>query len=127
MFSKAFLLHLLAAMVSTAIGVVAALALGLAGEAALFAPVAVAAGLTGLILASRLDALKASFVWIPAAIWFIGWAVVSVPQGLDHFMRVFVGTGFCGDFSCAGQVFVTSPLVGSLSYLVAFRGRARRA
>jgi hypothetical protein len=104
-----------------------ALALGLAGKVALFAPVIAAASLTGLVMASRLNAAKATLLWMPATIWFVGWAVVSFSEGLDHFMRVFVGTGYCGDFSCAGQFLVTSPLVGSVSYLVAVRGFARTA
>jgi hypothetical protein len=49
-----------------------------------------------------------------------GWAFFDLlTLGLDHFMRVFVGAGFCGDFACAGQFFVTGPLVGSISYAIA--------
>ena len=63
-------------------------------------------------------------MWVPAAVWFAGWALSSIPEGMDHFTRVFIGTGYCGDFACAGQWFVTSPLVGSLSYVTGCAGEA---
>jgi hypothetical protein len=120
-----FFLHLGVATVSTVSGLAAALMLGLAGTIELFAPVVVAAIVTGWFVAGRLNAQAATWVWVPAAIWFSGWALSSWSLGLDHFMRVFVGVGYCGDFSCAGQWFVTSPLVGSISYVLTVRGVAR--
>jgi hypothetical protein len=98
--------------------------LGLSGEIGLFAPVVGAAIVAGWFTASRLDARAATWIWVPAAIWFAGWALSSSSLGVDHFMRVFVGVGGCPDFSCAGQWFVTSPLVGSISYVAIVRGMA---
>jgi hypothetical protein len=127
-FSKAstatFFLHLGAATASSVSGLAVALVLGLAGKIGLFAPVVLTASLAGWFMASRLNAARAAWVWMPAAIWFAGWAFSSFSQGLDHFVRVFVGAGYCGDFACAGQLFVTSPLVGSVSYVVVVRGVA---
>lgn len=120
-FSAAFLLHLGAAAAATVAGAAIGVVLGLTGHVALFAPVAVAAGLTGMLTARRLNAANAAFVWMPATVWFVGWAVASFPLGLNHFMRVFVGTGYCGDFSCTGQFLVTSPMVGSVAYFVGVR------
>ncbi|MEO7189903.1 MAG: hypothetical protein ABI051_02490 [Vicinamibacterales bacterium] len=60
-----------------------ALVLGLAGNVALFAPVAAAASLTGWFMASRLNAAKAALVWMPATIWFVGWAFVSLSETLE--------------------------------------------
>ena len=119
--ARAFVLHLIAAMLSTMAGVAVALALGLAGKVVLFVPVLIAAALTGAFVRGRLRAAGINWVWVPAAVWFAGWALSSIPEGMDHFTRVFIGTGHCGDFACAGQWFVTSPLVGSLSYVMAAR------
>lgn len=119
----AFVLHVIAAIVSTMAGVAVALALGLDGQVVLFIPVFIAAVLAGILVAGRLGTGGITWVWLPAAIWFAGWAVASVPEGIDHFMTVFIGTGYCGDFSCAGQWFVTSPLVGSVSYVMASRAK----
>ena len=122
----AFFLHLGIATVATALGLTAALILGLAGTIGLFAPVVVAAIVAGWFVAGRLNTRAASCIWVPAAIWFAGWTLSSWSLGLDHFMRTFVGVGYCGDFSCAGQWFVTSPLVGSISYVLTVRVAARR-
>ena len=122
----AFFRHLGIATVATAVGLIAALILGLAGTIWLFAPVVVTAIVTGWFVASRMDTRAATWIWVPAAIWFAGWAVSSWSLGLHHFMRTFVGVGYCGDFSCAGQWFVTSPLVGSISYVLTVRAAARR-
>ena len=121
--ARAFVLHLIAAMLSTMAGVAVALALGMDGDVVLFVPVFIAAALAGAFVRGRLPASGIDWLWLPAAIWFAGWAVASVPEGADHFKRVFIGTGYCGDFSCAGQWFVTSPLVGSLSYVMAARAK----
>jgi hypothetical protein len=102
-----------------------ALILGLAGTIELFAPVIATTMVTGWFVAGRLNTQAARWIWLPAAIWFAGWTLPGWSLGLDHFMRVFVGAGYCGDFSCAGQWFVTSPLVGSLSYAMTVRGVAR--
>lgn len=116
-FTAAFFLHLIAATVATLIALSAGLALALAGQLALFAPVVVAASVTAWFTASRLNPAAAAWVWVPTAIWFAGWAFYDLLMfGLDHFMRVFVGVGSCGDFACAGQFFVTGPLVGNISY-----------
>lgn len=127
-FTAAFFLHLIAATVATFSALAAGLVLGLAGQLALFAPVVVAASVTGWFTTSRLNPAAAAWVWVPTAIWFAGWAFFDLlTLGLDHFMRVFVGTGFCGDFACAGQFFVTGPLVGSISYAVVGRSIDRIA
>lgn len=127
-FTTAFFLHLMAATVATFGGLSAGLVLGLAGQLALFAPVVVAAGVTGWFTIRRLNPAPAAWVWVPTAIWFAGWACVDLlTLGLDHFVRVFVGTGYCGDFACAGQFFVTGPLVGSISYAVVARSIDRIA
>ena len=124
----AFFLHLIAAAVATLSALSAGLVLGLAGQLALFAPVVVAAGVTAWFTTSRLNPAAAAWVWVPAAIWFAGWAFFDVlTSGLDHFMRAFIGVGFCGDFACAGQFFVTGPLVGSISYAVVGRSIQRLA
>jgi len=105
-----------------------ALMLGLEGQIALFAPVIAATSLTGWLMANGEHAERlAPWVCVPFAIWFGGWALEGVFgwRGLDHFMQVFVGTGYCGDFSCAGQWFVTAPLVGSVSYAIVVRACAR--
>ena len=122
----AFFRHLGIAFVATAVGLTAGLALGLAGTIALFAPVVVAAMVTGWFVAGRLNTRAASWIWVPPALWFAGWALSSWSLGLHHFMKTFVGVGYCGDFSCAGQWFVTSPLVGSISYVLTVREVARR-
>ena len=102
--------------------------MGLAGQLALFAPVVVAASVTGWFTTRRLNPAAAARIWVPTAIWFAGWAFFDLlTLGLDHFMRVFVGVGFCGDFACAGQFLVTGPLVGSISYAVAGRSIDRIA
>lgn len=119
--ARAFVLHVIAAMLSTMAGVAVSLALGLDGEIALFLPVFIAAAVAGAFVRGRLRGLGINWVWVPAAIWFVGWALSSIPEGMDHFKTVFLGTGYCGDFVCAGQWFVTSPLVGSLSYMMAAR------
>lgn len=123
--SVTFLLHLGAAAAATIVGAAIGVVLGLTGHVALFAPVAVAAGLTGMVTARWLNAANVAPVWVPATIWFVCWTIVSLSLGVNHFMAVFIGTGYCGDFSCAGQFFVTSPLVGSVAYLVAVRAGAR--
>jgi hypothetical protein len=120
-FIAAFFVHLGAATVSAFAGVVVSLVLGLAGRIELFAPVVAASSLTGWFMPRRLNPVAAAWVWVPAAIWFVGWAFASFSLGLDHFTRVFVGIGYCGDFACAGQWFVTSPLVGSISYVAVVR------
>ena len=119
--ARTFVLHLIAVMLSTIAGLAVALALGLAGEVVLFGPVFIAAGLTGAFIRGRLSVAAIKWAWVPAAVWFVGWALSSIPEGMNHFTRVFIGTGYCGDFACAGQWFVTSPLVGSLSYVMAAR------
>ena len=124
--AAAFFRHLGIATVATALGLTAALSLGLAGSIGLFAPVVVAAIVTGWFVAGRLNARAARWIWVPAALWSAGWALSSSSLGLDHFMRTFIGTGYCGDFSCAGQWFVTSPMVGSIAYVLTVRGAARR-
>jgi hypothetical protein len=125
----AFLLHLAAVTAATAGGVVIALVAGVAGQPALFVPVVVTAGLTSALLSSRLNADAAVWTIVPALLWFAGWAISSVSYGLDHFNRVFIGTGYCGDFSCAGQAFVTGPLVGTVAYAIVAQvaDRARRS
>jgi hypothetical protein len=62
---------------------------------------------------------------VPPAVWFAGWALADIPNGLMHFMRTFVGTGYCGDLSCVGQWVVTTPLVGGVAYALAVRARRR--
>ena len=127
-FTAAFVLHLVAATVATLSALSVGLAFGLAGQLALFAPVVVAASVTGWFTISRVNPAAATWVWVPTAIWFVGWAFFDLlTLGLDHFMRVFVGVGFCGDFACAGQFFVTAPLVGTISYAVAGQGIDRTA
>ena len=121
--ARAFVLHVIAATLSAMAGVAVALALGLAGQVVFFVPVFIVAALTGAFVRGRLPVPGIDWLWLPAAIWFAGWAVASVPEGIEHFKRVFIGTGYCGDFSCAGQWFVTSPLVGSLSYVMAARAK----
>jgi hypothetical protein len=121
--ARAFFLHLIAAMLSTMAGVVVALALGVDGDVVLFVPVVIVAAVAGAVVRRRLPSPGINWLWLPAAVWFAGWAVASVPEGADHFKRVFIGTGYCGDFACAGQWFVTSPLIGSLSYVMAARAR----
>jgi hypothetical protein len=120
---RAFVLHVVAAMLSTMAGVAVALALGWAGEVVLYVPVLIAAGLTGAFVRGRLRLAGINWVWMGTAAWFVGWALSSIPEGIDHFKTVFIGTGYCGDFACAGQWFVTSPLVGSLSYVTGARAR----
>jgi hypothetical protein len=122
----AFFLHLGIATAATTSGLIAALVLGLAGTLGLFAPVVAAAIVAGWLVAGRMSAQAATWIWLPAAIWFAGWTLSSWSLGLDHFMRTFVGVGYCGDFSCAGQWFVTSPLIGIISYVVTVREVARR-
>jgi hypothetical protein len=119
----AFVLHVIAVTLSAMAGVAVALALGLAGQVVLFVPVFIAAVLTGAFVRGRLPVPGIDWLWLPAAIWFAGWAVENVPEGIDHFKRVFIGTGYCGDFSCAGQWFVTSPFVGTLSYVMVVRAK----
>ena len=127
-FNMAFFLHLMAATVATLGGLTAGAVLGLAGQLALFAPVVVAASVTGWFTTRRLSPAAAAWIWVPTAIWFAGWAFFDLfTLGLDHFMRVFVGVGFCGDFACAAQFLVTGPLVGSVSYAVAGRSIDRIA
>lgn len=127
-FTAAFFLHLIAATVATFAALSAGLVLGLAGQLALFAPVVVAAIVTGWFTTRRLNPSAAAWVWVPTAIWFAGWALFDLlTLGLDHFMTAFVGVGFCGDFACAGQFFVTGPLVGSISYAVVGRSLDRIA
>ena len=121
--ARAFVLHVIAAILSTMAGVVVALALGLAGKVVLFVPVVIAAAVTGVFVRGRLRAAGINWVWAPAAVWFVGWALASIPEGMDHFTMVFIGTGYCGDFACAGQWVVTSPLVGSLAYVIAARAK----
>ena len=121
--ARAFVLHVIAAMISTMAGVAVALALGLGGEIVLFVPVFIAAALMGAFVRGRLSAAGINWVWVPAGVWFVGWALSSIPEGMDHFTRVFIGTGYCGDFACAGQWVVTSPLVGILSYVMAARAK----
>jgi hypothetical protein len=121
--ARAFVLHLLAAMLSTMAGVAVALALGWAGKVVLFVPVLIAAALTGAFVRGRLRLAGINWVWVATAVWFVGWALSSIPEGMDHFKTVFIGTGYCGDFACSGQWFVTSRLMGSLSYVMAARAR----
>jgi hypothetical protein len=103
------------AMLATVAGVAVALALGLDGDLTLFVPVFIAAAAMGALTRGRLNGTAINVAWVPAAVWFVGWALASIPEGMDHFMRTFIGSGYCGDFACAGQWFITSPLVGSLS------------
>ena len=127
-FTAAFVLHLIAATVATVSALSAGLVLGLAGQRALFVPVVVAASVTAWFTTSRVNPAAAAWVWVPTAIWFSGWAFFDLlTLGLDHFMRVFVGVGFCGDFVCAGQFFVTGPLIGSISYAIVGRSIDRIA
>ena len=121
--ARTFVLHLIAAMLSTMAGVAVAFALGLDGEVTLFVPVVIAAAAMGAFIRGRLGVAAINWVWVPAAVWFVGWALSSIPEGMEHFKTVFIGSGYCGDFACAGQWFVTSPLVGSLSYVLAARAR----
>jgi hypothetical protein len=53
-----------------------------------------------------------SAVWL--SLWVSQANLYDWPNGFE---ASFTGTGFCGDFSCAGQVFVTTPFVVSLAYV----------
>lgn len=128
--SAEFLLHLGASAAWTAAGVFVALLFGWDGHRVLFIPVILTTSIGGWLMRGRSNPSVALWICVPPAIWFAGWAIVDLTKhGLEHFNRVFLGAGYCGDFSCAGQLFVTSPLVGTVTYVfvMAIAGRWRRA
>ncbi len=113
-----FVLHAVIGGATSLATAVAAVALGMDGNPALLALVAVVAMLAGAFVGRRADSSKATWSWIPAALWFAAWVIPTLlDSGEPHFGQTFIGNGYCGDFSCAGQVLVTAPFLGSVVYV----------
>ncbi len=98
----------------------------MAGNIGLLVWVAVVAIPAGSFMAKRADPAAAIWAWVPAALWFAGWTIPTLlDSGEPDFQRTFIGDGSCGDVSCAGQVLVTAPFVGSVVYVWAARTAAK--
>jgi hypothetical protein len=118
---KAFGTHLTFVCTAAAIGAVIGFLFPWSGTPFYFLPVA-AVGVT-LGFRRRLRNALASRPWtivallLPATAW-LGYQlshadVYAWPLGVE---MAFTGSGYCGDFACAQQVFVTMPFVWSLAY-----------
>lgn len=125
---SAFLFHLIAATAATVAGLAVALVAGFEGHLAFFLPVVILGGLGGAFAGQFRPDSGVAWVVLPAGIWFAGWAGGAIySDGLgSRFVTAFIGTGYCGDFSCTGQILVTAPLVGTVCYAVAARVAAQR-
>ena len=125
-FIAAFVGHSVAAVAISLFGAIAAGLLGMLGNVSLLIAVAVVAMLGGTFVAKHVDGSKAKWSWIPGTLWFAGWVIPTLlDSGEPHFERTFIGNGYCGDFSCMGQVFVTAPFIGSVVYAWAARVAAK--
>ena len=116
------LLHVAVSLGCAVVGSLIGSTTGLDGTITFFLPVAVLAAASGFAVRRLRPDLTAFVPWIllPTSVVFVA-AVVTEglydwPEGIE---LQFIGTGYCGEYSCMGQMYATAPLIASIAYALA--------